>query len=109
MRKPQELKLLADKVNEKARKQNEKVLARSIKENIKYLEKAVEDAAARGKYETMSDNLCHPRYRDGSSYSLDEMEDLLRDALVAHFEPLGFHWEGKGCNYLTLKWGEEKK
>lgn len=74
MKSAKELRLTAKAVQERAQLQNEKVLERSIRENIEYLEEAIEEAAEYGRYEVMSDNLCDPRYRRGSSYSQEEME-----------------------------------
>ena len=104
MKNIKELRLTAKEANEKARLQNEKVLERSIRENIEYLEKAIEEAADHGKYATMSDNLCDPRYRRGSSYSQKAMEQLLKEALIRHFTALSFSYEGEDSNYLTILW-----
>lgn len=98
------LRLSAKEANEKARLQNEKVLECSIRENIEYLEEAIQEAADHGKYTAMSDNLCDPRYRRGSSYSQKEMEQLLKEALIRHFTVLGFSYEGADSNYLTILW-----
>lgn len=109
MKSIEELRLTAKEANEKARLQNEKVLERSIRENIEYLEEAIQEAAAIGKYATMSDNLCDPRYRRGSGYSQKEMEKLMRDALIKHFTALGFSCKGQLSNYLTISWEEDEK
>lgn len=104
MKSIEELRLTAKEANEKARLQNEKVLERSIRENIEYLEEAIQEAAAIGKYATMSDNLCDPRYRRGSYYSQGGMEKLLRNALIKHFTALGFSCVDDNSNYLTISW-----
>ena len=104
-----ELRLTAKAVRERAWIQREKALERAIRENIEYLEKAIEEAAEDGRYEAMSDNLCDPRYRKGSTYSQEEMEKLMRDALIKHFTALGFSCKGQLSNYLTISWAEEKK
>ena len=109
MKSIEELRLTAKAVRERARIQNEKVLERSIRKNIEYLEKVIAEAAEDGKYEAMSDNLCDPRYRKGSSYSQKEMENLMRNALIEHFSALGFSCKGQLSNYLTISWKEEKK
>lgn len=109
MKSAKELRLTAKAVQERAQLQNEKVLERSIRENIEYLEKAIAEAAEDGQYEAMSDNLCDPRNRKGSTYSQEEMEKLMRDALIKHFTALGFSCKGQLSNYLTISWAEEKK
>ena len=109
MKSIEELRLTAKAVRERARIQREKALERAIRENIEYLEKAIEEAAEHGQYEAVSDNLCAPRYRKGSTYSQKEMEKLMRDALIKHFTALGFSCKGQLSNYLTISWAEEKK
>ena len=109
MKSIEELRLTAKAVRERAWIQREKALERAIRENIEYLEKAIEEAAEDGRYEAMSDNLCDPRYRKGSAYSQKEMENLMRDALIKHFTALGFSCKGQLSNYLTISWAEEKK
>ena len=109
MKSIEELRLTAKAVRERTRIQREKALERAIRENIEYLEKAIEEAAEHGQYEAMSDNLCDPRYRKGSAYSQKEMENLMRDALIKHFTALGFSCKGQLSNYLTISWAEEKK
>ena len=103
------LRLTAKAVRERARIQREKALERAIRENIEYLEKAIEEAAEHGQYEAMSDNLCDPRYRRSSYYSQGEMKKLLREALIEYFSTLGFSCEDDHSNYLTVSWAEEKK
>lgn len=102
------LRLTATEANKRAEVQNEKTLARSIGKNIEYLEEAIQEAAENGKFETRSDNLCDPRYRRGSRYSQDEMEGLLREALIAHFSALGFYCKDDHSNYLTISWEEDE-
>lgn len=109
MKSTKELRLTAKAVRERTRIQKEKALERSIRENIEYLEQAIEYAATHGRYEAMSDNLCAPRYRRGSSYSQEEMEKLMRDALIKHFTALGFSCKGQLSNYLTISWEEDEK
>ena len=109
MKSIEELRLTAKAVRERARIQREKALERAIRENIEYLEKAIEEAAEHGKYEAMSDNLCDPRYRKGSTYSQEEMEKLMRDALIKHFTALGFSCKGQLSNYLKISWAEDEK
>lgn len=105
MKNIKELQNIASGYNEKTKLQNEKILDRSIKKNIKFLEQAIEYAAAHGRYEAMSDNLCDPKYWSGTGYTQEEMERLLRDALIKHFTSLGFTCSGTLCNYLTVEWG----
>lgn len=108
MKSIKELRLTAKAVQERAQLQNEKALERAIRENIEYLEKAIEEAAEHGKFETMSDNLCDPRYRRGSGYSQDEMRDILMKTLIEHFSALGFSCDDDHSNYLTVSWKENK-
>lgn len=109
MKSIKELKLTAKAVRERTRLQKEKALECSIRENIEYLEKAIEEAAEYGRYEVMSDNLCDPRYRRGSSYSQGEMEKLLKKALIEHFSAIGFSCKDDHSNYLTVSWAEVQK
>ena len=109
MKSIEELRLTAKAVRERAWIQREKALERAIRENIEYLEKAIEEAAEHGQYEAMSDNLCDPRYRKGSTYSQKETEKLMRDALIKHFTALGFSCKGQLSNYLTISWKENKE
>lgn len=109
MKNIEKLQNMASSYNEKTKLQNEKILGRSIRKNIELLEQAIEYAATHGRYEAMSDNLCDPRYRKGSAYSQEEMEKLMRDALIKHFTALGFSCKGQLSNYLTISWAEEKK
>lgn len=109
MKSTKKLRLTAKAVRERTRHEKEKALECSIRENIEYLEQAIEYAATHGRYEAMSDNLCDPRYRKGSAYSQEEMEKLMRDALIKHFTALGFLCKGQLSNYLTISWAEEKK
>lgn len=104
MKNIKELQNMASSYNEKTKLQNEKILNRSIRKNIKYLEQAIEYASAHGRYEAMSDNLCDPKYRSGTSYTQEEMEYLLRNALIKHFTSLGFTCSGLSSNYLTVEW-----
>lgn len=104
MKSTKELRLTAKAARERTRIQKEKALERSIRENIEYLEEAIEEAAEYGQYEVMSDNLCDPRYLRGSSYSQEEMEKLLRNALIKHFTALGFSCVDDNSNYLTISW-----
>lgn len=105
MKNIKELQNIASGYNEKTKLQNEKILDRSIKKNIKFLEQAIEYAAAHGRYKAMSDNLCDPKYRNGTSYTQEEMECLLRNALIKHFKSLGFTCSALLSNYLTVEWG----
>lgn len=109
MKSIEELRLTAKAMRERTRIQKEKALEWSIRENIEYLEEAIEYAATNGRYEAMSDNLCNPRYRRGSGYSQEEMEKLLKKALIEHFSALGFSCIDDNSNYLTISWAEEKK
>lgn len=104
MKSTKKLRLTAKAVRERTRLQKEKALECSIRENIEYLEKAIEEAAEYGRYEVMSDNLCDPKYRRGSGYTQEEMECLLRNALIKHFTSLGFTCSGLLSNYLTVEW-----
>lgn len=104
-----ELKQTAKIVNEKAQEQNKKILGRSIRKNIEFLEQAIEYAATHGRYEAMSDNLCDHRYRRGSGYSQEEMEKLLKKALIEHFSALGFSCIDDNSNYLKISWEEDEK
>lgn len=108
MKSIEELRQTAKAANEKASLQNEKVVSRSVIWNIEYLEEAIQEAAKNGKFETMSDNLCDPRYRRGSGYSQDEMRDILMKALIEHFSALGFFCDDDHSNYLTVSWKENK-
>lgn len=109
MKSIEELRWTAKEANKRSEAQNEKVLARSISKNIEYLEEAIQEASENGKFETMSDNLCDPRYRRSSYYSQGEMEKLLREALIEYFSTLGFSCKDDNSNYLTVSWAEEKK
>ena len=109
MKSTKELRLTAKAARERTRIQREKALEWSIRENIEYLEEAIGYAATNGRYEAMSDNLCDPRYRKGSAYSQEEMEKLMRDALIKHFTALGFSCKGQLSNYLTISWEEDEK
>lgn len=92
MKNIKELQNMASSYNEKTKLQNEKILGRSIRKNIEFLEQAIEYAATHGRYEAMSDNLCDPKYRRGTGYTQEEMECLLRNALIKHFTPqFGIH------------------
>lgn len=104
MKNIKELQNMASSYNEKTKLQNEKILNCSIQKHIRFLEQAIEYAAAHGRYEAMSDNLCDPKYRSGTSYTQEEMECLLRNALIKHFKSLGFTCSGLSCNYLTVEW-----
>lgn len=108
MKSIEELRQTAKAANEKASLQNEKVVSRSVIWNIEYLEEAIQEAAQNGKFETMSDNLCDPKYRRGSGYSQDEMRDILMKALIEHFSALGFSCDDDHSNYLTVSWKENK-
>lgn len=109
MKSTKELRLTAKAARERTRIQKEKALKCSIRGNIEYLEEAIEEAAEDGQYEAMSDNLCDPRYRKGSAYSQEEMEKLMRDALIKHFTALGFSCIDDNSNYLTISWEEDEK
>lgn len=109
MKSTKELRSTAKAVRERTRLQKEKALECSIRENIEYLEEAIQEAAKNGKFETMSDNLCDPRYRRGSGYSQDEMRDILMKALIEHFSALGFSCIDDNSNYLTISWEEGEK
>lgn len=106
MKSTKELRLTAKAARERTRTQKEKALKCSIRGNIEYLEEAIEEAAEYGRYEVMSDNLCDPRYRRGSGYSQEEMEKLLKKALIEHFSALGFSCIDDDSNYLTISWEE---
>lgn len=108
MKSIEELRQTAKAANEKASLQNEKVVSQSVIWNIEYLEEAIQEAAKNGKFETMSDNLCDPRYRRGSGYSQGEMRDILMKALIEHFSVLGFSCDDDHSNYLTVSWKENK-
>lgn len=104
MKNLKELQNMASSYNEKTKLQNEKILNRSIRKNIGFLEQAIEYAATHGGYEAMSDNLCDPKYRSGTDYTQEEMKCLLRNALIKHFTSLGFTCSGLSSNYLTVEW-----
>lgn len=104
MKSTKKLRLTAKAVRERTRHEKEKALEWSIRENIEYLEEAIEYAATNGRYEAMSDNLCNPNYRRGTGYTQEEMECLLRNALIKHFTSLGFTCSGLLSNYLTVEW-----
>lgn len=108
MKSTKELRLTAKAVRERTRIQKEKALEWSIRENIEYLEEAIEYAATNGRYEAMSDNLCDHRYRRGSGYSQEEMEKLLKKALIEHFSALGFSCIDDNSNYLKISWEEDE-
>lgn len=108
MKSIEELRQTAKAANEKASLQNEKVVSRSVIWNIEYLEEAIQEAAKNGKFETVSDNLCDPRYRRGSGYSQDEMRDILMKALIEYFSALGFSCDDDHSNYLIVSWRENK-
>ena len=56
-----------------------------------------------------SPNLCGSEFTDGIALSIDEIEDTLREALILHFKPLGYTFDGLGCNYLKIIWRSEKE
>lgn len=100
------LRLTAKGVREKARRASDKAVALAVRQNIEFLETSIEYAAENGKFVAMSDNLCDPRYRQGSTYSQREMEKLLKKALIEHFSALGFSCVDNNSNYLTISWRE---
>ena len=104
MKSIKELVTIADEYNAKTESARKKYLQKIIEKNILFLENAIEENASNGYYEANSDNLCASYFWKNSGYTMDEMEKLLKKALIEHFTKLGFSYYGENSNYLTISW-----
>lgn len=102
MRTIEELRILTRKGEEKSKlrreqerkriaKKNAETFDSALNKNIEILERAIEEAATNGEYMAMTDDLRSLKYRNGSTYTEQEMAKLLGDALKDYLSPFGFN------------------
>jgi hypothetical protein len=104
-----EANMRAREISKRSQERLEKLLNDSIERAIDQTEKNIEEAVERGAFSCDSPNLCGSEFTDGIALSIDEIEDTLREALISHFKPLGYTFDGLGCNYLKIIWRSEKE
>lgn len=104
-------KLRREQERKRIAKKNAEIFDSALKKSIEILERAIEEAATNGEYMAMTDDLRNLKYRNGSSYTEQEMAKLLGDALKDYLTPFGFNVTEFGsldyptCPYkLVISW-----
>lgn len=109
MKTPEELRKLADKKNKKLLDSFEKIKPQAYREHLRFIEESLEEAAAQGHYQVMSENLFDTSYLDRCKYDPEVLQKYLVEKLASHFVELGFSVSGTDSNYLTVSFKEKHK
>lgn len=103
-----EANMRASEISKRSQERLELLLNNSIARVIDQTEKNIEEAVERGAFSCDSPNLCGSEFTNGIALSIDEIEDTLREALIMHFKPLGYTFDGLMCNYLKIIWERKR-